>query len=66
MVSIADFRTMALAFPEAIELPHFDLASFRVTTKILTTLLEKNERAFVKLLKSILYKELAYKLISFL
>lgn len=29
MISVADARKLAMAFPETIELPHFDRASFR-------------------------------------
>ena len=49
MVTIADFRAMALSFPETVELPHFDLASFRVNKKIFATVSEKHERAMLKL-----------------
>jgi predicted DNA-binding protein (MmcQ/YjbR family) len=40
---------MALSFPEAVELPHFDLASFRVRKKIFATLSEDKQRAMLKL-----------------
>ena len=33
-----DVRTLALALPEALEAPHFDLASFRVRGKIFATM----------------------------
>ena len=49
MVSIETFRQMALAFPNVVELPHFDRASFRVNKKIFATLLEKDSLAMVKL-----------------
>jgi hypothetical protein len=49
MVTIQTFRKIALAFPEAIELPHFDLASFRVRKKIFATLSEENHRAMLRL-----------------
>jgi hypothetical protein len=49
MVSTSEFRTFALALPETIELPHFDLASFRIKKKIFATLSEKNNRAMVSL-----------------
>ena len=34
---------MALAFPDVIELPHFDRASFRINNRIFATLVEKNK-----------------------
>jgi hypothetical protein len=40
---------MALALPDAVEAPHFELASFRAGGKIFATLSEKDERAMVKL-----------------
>ena len=49
MVSVAAFRKMALALPDAVEAPHFELASFRVGGKIFATLSEKDARAMVKL-----------------
>ncbi len=49
MVTIPMFRKMALSFSEAVELPHFENASFRVAKKIFATLSEKNRRACVKL-----------------
>jgi hypothetical protein len=49
MISVAAFRKMALALPEATEAPHFELASFRAKGKIFATLSEKEARAMVKL-----------------
>ena len=49
MVSTESFRILALSFPEAIELPHFDLASFRVRKKIFATLSEEKKRAMLRL-----------------
>ena len=49
MISNETFRQLALGFPGAVELPHFDRASFRVNKKIFATLLEKNRLAMVKL-----------------
>jgi hypothetical protein len=49
MVSIANFRKLALSFEHAEEHPHFHLASFRVKKKIFTTLWEKENRAMLKL-----------------
>lgn len=42
------FRKLALAMPEAVELPHFDLASFRVNKKIFATIHEDDVRVMVK------------------
>ena len=49
MVTITTFRQMTLAFPDVVELPHFDRASFRINKKIFATLLEKDSLAMVKL-----------------
>ena len=49
MVTIATFRKLALSFPEAVELPHFESASFRIRKKIFATLSVKNKRACLKL-----------------
>mgnify|MGYP000846274517 CR=1 FL=1 len=49
MVTVAAFRKIALAMPDASEAPHFDLASFRAGGKIFATLSEKDARAMVKL-----------------
>ena len=45
MVTIEAFRQMALAFPNAVELPHFDRASFRVNKRIFATMEEKKKIA---------------------
>jgi YjbR len=49
MVSLASFRQMALSFPDAVELPHFHLQSYRIKKKIFATLHEKDNRAMLKL-----------------
>ncbi len=49
MISNAVFRQMALSFLGAIELPHFDRASFRLDKRIFATLLEKDQLAMLKL-----------------
>lgn len=49
MVTIETFKTLALSFPETVELPHFDLTSFRVKKKIFATLSEEKQRAMLKL-----------------
>ncbi|WP_309642555.1 MmcQ/YjbR family DNA-binding protein [Flavobacterium sp.] len=49
MVSIEAFTAMALSFPEAVEEPHFEKSSFRVSKKIFATLNETENRATIKL-----------------
>jgi predicted DNA-binding protein (MmcQ/YjbR family) len=49
MVSLDTVRKLALTFPEAVEQPHFEKASFRVKKKIFATLDAKNMRCVVKL-----------------
>ena len=45
MVTVETFRQMALSLPGAIELPHFEKASFRVNKRIFATLDEKKKTA---------------------
>ena len=49
MVSIDAFRKLALSFDEAVEQPHFEKPSFRVSKKIFATLDQKNETVTLKL-----------------
>lgn len=49
MVKLETVRKLAMSFPEAIESPHFEKASFRVKKKIFATLDAKNARCVVKL-----------------
>ncbi len=49
MFSLTRFTRMALSLPDAIDLLHFHLQSFRVTKKIFATLHEKDNRAMLKL-----------------
>ncbi len=49
MIDTTTFRKIALSFEEAIEMPHFEKASFRVNKKIFATLDEKAGTAVVKL-----------------
>jgi hypothetical protein len=49
MVSITTFKSLALAFPEVVELPHFEKTSFRINNKIFVTLDTNNEKACLKL-----------------
>ena len=49
MIHIETVRQIALSFDEAIELPHFELTSFRVKKKIFATLDIKNKRVCIKL-----------------
>ena len=48
MVTIETFRQLALSFPGSLEMPHFELTSFRVK-KIFATLDIKNHRACLML-----------------
>lgn len=49
MVAIETLRKLALSFPETVELPHFDLTSFRVKKKIFATFSPEKQRAMLKL-----------------
>ena len=49
MVSLEAVRKLSLSFPEAVEMPHFEKASFRVKKKIFATIDAKNKRCVVKL-----------------
>lgn len=49
MVYIETFRQLALSFPGTVELPHFELTSFRVKKKIFATYHQKENRAMFKL-----------------
>ena len=49
MVDPETFRQLALSFPDAVELPHFEKTSFRVNKKIFATLDIKKKRACVML-----------------
>jgi hypothetical protein len=49
MITTEIVRQIALSFPQAEELPHFDIPSFRVKKKIFATLWEKQNRAMLKL-----------------
>ncbi len=49
MVNQKSFRETALSFPEAIEVPHFGIPSFRVNKKIFTTLWVNENKAMIKL-----------------
>jgi predicted DNA-binding protein (MmcQ/YjbR family) len=49
MVSLDEFRTMAMGFPETTEEPHFEKTSFRVAKKIFATLNSTENRATIKL-----------------
>ena len=46
---IAAFRDLALALPEAVELPHFERTSFRVRKRIFATLRASDGQAVLKL-----------------
>ena len=49
MVSLDSVRKLALSFPEAEEMPHFEKTSFRIKKKIFATLDKKNNRSVLKL-----------------
>lgn len=49
MVSLATFKEIALSFPDAEELPHFEKASFRYKKKIFATLASETHIACIKL-----------------
>lgn len=49
MVNTDTFRKLALALPGVVELPHFEMASFRWSNKIFATLRESDGRAMVQL-----------------
>ncbi len=49
MVSIEEFRKLAMSFPDAAEEPHFEKTSFRIKKKIFATFDEKNNQAVLKL-----------------
>ncbi len=49
MVSLEEFRKLALSFPDTSEQPHFEKPSFRVKDKIFATYWEKDNRAMLLL-----------------
>ncbi|MXO03716.1 MmcQ/YjbR family DNA-binding protein [Flavobacterium sp. HBTb2-11-1] len=49
MITIENFRKLALSFPNATEEPHFEKTSFRVKKKIFATFDGKNNHAVLKL-----------------
>jgi hypothetical protein len=49
MITVSNFRKMALGFEATDEKPHFDRAAFRVKGKIFVTLLEKAKTINCKL-----------------
>jgi hypothetical protein len=49
MVDLETFRKLALSFPDTVELPHFNLISFRVKRKIFATYRADEDRAMIKL-----------------
>jgi predicted DNA-binding protein (MmcQ/YjbR family) len=49
MVTSEEVEKWALAFPKAVEMPHFEKTSFRVAKKIFATLDKKNKKVVVKL-----------------
>jgi hypothetical protein len=49
VISINEFKTLAIAFPGVTEQPHFDKTSFRTKKKIFATISADNHLACVKL-----------------
>jgi hypothetical protein len=49
MMTPAEFRALALGFPESIQGSHFDVTDFRVRNRIFATLRESDGRAVLKL-----------------
>jgi hypothetical protein len=49
MVTIDSFRKLAMSFPGAVEMPHFDRTSFRFKKKIFVTLDENENLACLML-----------------
>jgi len=49
MMTAETFRSICLSFPYVVELPHFELTSFRVSKKIFATLSQEKHRAMLKL-----------------
>lgn len=49
MVTVESFRKLALSFPDAVEAPHFEKASFRIKKKNFATLAIHEKRAVLKL-----------------
>jgi len=49
MIKTETFREIALSMPNAVELPHFEKASFRVNKKIFATLNSERNLATIKL-----------------
>ncbi|MBP9887939.1 MAG: MmcQ/YjbR family DNA-binding protein [Leptospiraceae bacterium] len=49
MITVENFRKMALAFPDTVEEPHFESTSFKVKKKIFATLSVEKMQACLKL-----------------
>lgn len=49
MVTVANFRTMALSFAGTYEIPHFNRCAFRTRKRIFTTLLQEDRTANIRL-----------------
>jgi predicted DNA-binding protein (MmcQ/YjbR family) len=49
MISINEFKKLALSFPGVTEQPHFEKTSFRTKKRIFATLTTEHNRACVKL-----------------
>jgi hypothetical protein len=49
MITAKEFRELALSFPESVEAPHFDRASFRVRGKVFATIAPDGKSGLLKL-----------------
>lgn len=49
MIEVEKVRKLALAFEETVELPHFELISFRINKKIFATMDVEKKRVMLKL-----------------
>ena len=47
-MTLDDSCALSLSFPETVELPHFDITSFRVAKKIFATMNTKENRATLR------------------
>jgi hypothetical protein len=49
LISLAEYRKLALSLPDAAEVPHFENPSFRINKKIFATYWLKEHKAMLKL-----------------
>lgn len=60
MINPETFRKLALSYPQAEELPHFEKTSFRIKNKIFATLSSEKNRACIKLSENDQYSFCAF------